>query len=57
MHLFRANLPTSASITLLLAVAPPAHNKLRILYDETLVFHVLRLNDNVPIGPQRRNAD
>lgn len=51
----RENRPTSASITLLLAVAPPAHSKLRMLYDETLAFHVLRLI--VPIDPHRRNAD
>lgn len=56
MNLLRANRPTRASTTLLLAVAPPAHNKLRKLYDETLTFHVLRLNDNVPAVPHRRNA-
>lgn len=43
-------------LTLLLAVAPPAHSKLRKLYDDTLTFQVLRLNDNVPTVPQRRNA-
>lgn len=51
------NRPTSASITLLLAVAPPAHNKLRKLYEETFEFHVLRLIDNVPTVPDRLNAD
>lgn len=56
MNLLRENRPTSASITLLLAVAPPAHNKLRKLYDDTLTFQVLRLSDNVPAVPQRRNA-
>lgn len=56
MYLLRANRPTSASITLLLAVAPPAHSKLRKLYDDTLEFHVLRLNEYEPLGPQRRNA-
>lgn len=56
MNLLRANRPTSASITLLLAVAPPAHSKLRRLYDDTLTFQVLRLSDNVPTVPHRRNA-
>lgn len=57
MNLLRANRPTRASITLLLAVAPPAHSKLRRLYDETLTFQVLRLNDSVPtVVPHRRNA-
>lgn len=45
-----------STLTLLLAVAPPAHSKLRKLYDDTLTFQVLRLNDNVPTVPQRRNA-
>lgn len=56
MNLLRANRPTSASITLLLAVAPPAHNRLRRLYADTFTFQVLRLNDKVPTVPQRRNA-
>lgn len=57
MNLLRANRPTRASITLLLAVAPPAHSKLRRLYDETFTFQVLRLNDSVPtVVPHRRNA-
>lgn len=57
MNLLRENRPTSASITLLLAVAPPAQSKLRRLYDDTFTFQVLRLSDNVPMVPQRRNAD
>lgn len=56
MNLLRANRPTSASITLFEAVAPPAHSRLRRLYEDTFTFQVLRLNDNVPTVPQRRNA-
>lgn len=56
MNRLQEKRPTSASMTLLLAVAPPAQSKLRKLYDETFEFHVLRLSDNVPTVPHRLNA-
>ena len=54
--LFLENLPTNASKTLLLAVAPPAQSKPLKLYDDTLELHVPRRNDNAPLGPHLRNA-
>lgn len=56
MNRLQEKRPTSASMTLLLAVAPPAQSKLRKLYDDTFEFHALRLNDNVPTVPHRLNA-
>lgn len=54
--LFLPNLPTKASKTLLLAVAPPAHNKPLKQYDETFDDQAFRLNDKTPTGPHLRNA-
>lgn len=48
IFLFLVNLLTNASITLLLAVAPPAHNSPRILYEDTFAHHVPLLMVNVP---------
>uniref|UniRef100_A0A182IZJ2 Uncharacterized protein n=1 Tax=Anopheles atroparvus TaxID=41427 RepID=A0A182IZJ2_ANOAO len=49
---------TSASSTLLLAVAPPAQSRPRKQYDDTLDAQMPRLSVAVPEeeGPQRRNA-
>lgn len=54
--LLREKRPTNASSTLLLAVAPPAHNRLRRQYDDTFEFHVLLPNVSVPVGLHLRKA-
>lgn len=54
--LLRANRPTNASRTLLLAVAPPAHRSPRNAYEDTFAVHDPRRNDKAPLGPHLRKA-